>query len=617
MGRYRLAKFTEIEDIKTQEFKILFEAFWMKQNVTSNIIWKNAIFTQINTDFGNIRNYFKTFGISSENSWRIDNNNNTTLKKFDKNNDKKINLLVNCREKCNSKRIELRKPKRMKEKVSSQVINNIVYLATPDFEDFASKILHCKERRELSQTVKILGLIKGFKIIVPHGNKEGLRTTYQWHKTGFRYRVSSTKRTNCPFEIVYEKVPGQDNYFLYKYRHYHNHPLDEMDVFLGESLLKRVDFVVSEINKRKNDPKLLEKLKRIENYRIDTKEEAGDLDFEQEIEDLKFGRIDVEDTGIMRPWNFSATNMKIFQMDAIWKSIALWEVKKGDVNNQEIEGRPSTQHVAEVYLNTKEFDQRGDPYRRPRLKIIDYAREVEIELTEWYYNEASDFDNFIKKQDNIESTETLLESFTYNELPENVNFSEDIKEKYSKLTQLTEKISPYRIYEVPDEWDDRIDKDPLDLLQSIFPIYEAFNSNEEIEEKPKVKMETRSWVKNEEIQESSSSQSDENNKDIESYIKTFELESSDNENGEEGLNVLQNDDINTEINQEIENDIWGIESNKVILGVKTENFPEANENSSKKRSKKSQGKEIDSSDKDIKNEVKDERNQYKLQKVCE
>ena len=111
---------------------------------------------------------------------------------------------------------------------------------------------------------------------------------------------------------MYEKVPGQDNYFLYKYRHYHNHPLDEMDVFLGESILKRVDFVVSEINKRKNDPKLLEKLKRIENYRIDTKEEAGDLDFEQEIEDLKFERIDVEDTGIMRPWNFSATNMKIF-----------------------------------------------------------------------------------------------------------------------------------------------------------------------------------------------------------------------------------------------------------------------------------------------------------------
>ena len=193
MGRYRLAKFTEIEDIKTQEFKILFEAFWVKQNVTSNIIWKNAIFTQINTNFDNIRNYFKTFGISSENSWRIDNNNNTTLKKFDKNNDKKINLLVNCREKCNSKRIELRKPKRMKEKVSSQVINNIVYLATPDFEDFASKILHCKERRELSQTVKILGLIKGFKIIVPHGNKEGYCTTYQWHKTGFRYRVNLTK----------------------------------------------------------------------------------------------------------------------------------------------------------------------------------------------------------------------------------------------------------------------------------------------------------------------------------------------------------------------------------------------------------------------------------------
>ena len=44
MGRYRLAKCTEIEDIKTQEFKIQFEAFWVKQNVTSNIIWKKMQF---------------------------------------------------------------------------------------------------------------------------------------------------------------------------------------------------------------------------------------------------------------------------------------------------------------------------------------------------------------------------------------------------------------------------------------------------------------------------------------------------------------------------------------------------------------------------------------------
>ena len=614
MGRYRLAKFSEIENIKKQEFKIIFEALKIKKKLTSNLIWKSAIFNQIYNDFGDVENYFKSLGIFAKNGYIVNSKNTTTLKKFDKNIDKKVNILVNSKDKCNSKRIELRKPRKMKEKVSSHCINNMAYLATPDFEDFESQIIHCKERRELSQTIKILGLLKGFKIIVPNGNREGIRTTYQWHKTGFRYNVSSTKRTNCPFEIIYEKVPGQDNYFLYKYRHYHNHPLEEYDVFLGESLLNRVKFIVSEINKRKNDPKLLEKLSKIENFRIDSKEEANDLDFEQEIEDLKNGQIDVEDTGIMRPWNFSATNMKIFQIDAVCKSLALWDIKKGDVESPEIEGRPSSTHMTNVYLNTRDYTQKGDSFKRPRLKILEYAKEVELELIGCYYNEESDLDNFIRKQDSLESTKNLLESFTNNELPEDANFPEDVKDKYNKLIQMSEKISPYRIYEVPEDWDEFIDKDPLQLLQIIFPKYESF-STEECYKKPWIKIESKLGIKQEEIQqESSSSETDDlQYKSIESYISNIEVEFSDESENDESVQSIKPIDIDIEIRDEIDNDIKGIEAN---ITWKSELYVTETGEGNKKRNKKIQHK-IDEFPNKNENTINNDLNSHKIQKTCE
>ena len=48
-----------------------------------------------------------------------------------------------------------------------------IEIVTPDLEDFATQILHCQgDRRALTQTVKILAMMKGFKTITPHGRKE-------------------------------------------------------------------------------------------------------------------------------------------------------------------------------------------------------------------------------------------------------------------------------------------------------------------------------------------------------------------------------------------------------------------------------------------------------------
>ena len=138
---------------------------------------------------------------------------------------------------------------------------------------------------------------------------------------GFRYNVMSTKRTNCLFELMYEKADESSHFFLSKYTNIHNHPLDVEDVYLGQKYLDKVHFLVDEINKRKMYPavrdKLLNNMQAIEN-----REQIHELDFEKSFTELQQGVVLIEDTDIMKPWKVSSTNCKLFQMDAVSKALA-------------------------------------------------------------------------------------------------------------------------------------------------------------------------------------------------------------------------------------------------------------------------------------------------------
>jgi hypothetical protein len=453
---------------------------------------------------------------------------------------------VNCQR---VHKVDYAKPFRQREKESFKRVYNDLNIITPDFQEFASGIIHWQERSELIQTVKVIALMKGFKIIVPNGRKEKEKTVLLCHKTGFRYRVSSTKRTNCPFALIYNIPHLKKTYSLVSYRNNHNHPLSETDPFIGQHLLSTAHHIASLIKPRLSLPSVLSKLLHL--TPITSRAHLSSLNFTSELSAINSGTLPPEDSSFLKPWTMWSLNIKVFQLDAFIRSLLLNTPAQGDISS--VEEDPDDDVVHGVKLSIKGYRGQGHSDLRPRMKIIEYARELEKELMEEMYREGKD-DGSVDGE-GWEEVEIGLKM-------EGIEGGVEERMALERLGVVGEKVSVYRIYEVPEDWDEG---DPLKLLEMVFPIYRV--GEKEVED----------------IEEIEDIEEDEKKEELEEDDDKNKENSSESEKISESSEKLQNDtqsdmediskeckDYSDDILEEINADIDGIEANSVLMDENAE-----------------------------------------------
>ena len=376
-------------------------------------------------------------------------------------------------------RLIIQKPKKLKEtSINDLSQNGEIQIITPDFEDFWSSILHVSSRRELAQTVKLIAMMHGFRLIVPSGNRRELRSTFRCNRSRSRKTPTQLNRTNCPFAMIYSQVEGKPNYQLWRYRNIHNHPLDEFDMYIGIEVLHKVLYIVSELKKiKQNALELLQKAE--EEIKNDDKLIPSEFDLDREVNQLKDGDITVDKMTVLQPNYKSAWNSKIIQIDSLWKALTFAKIEDGDIVNPEKEGSDSKVNWTGVYLSSKDFPNENLNDMKPRRLILEISKQFEKEMIEEYYPQFITMENVEAEDEKFRVKQNIdvFESINLSEAPNTPHWSHEIKLQYNKLDRIPERISPYRIYDVPDFWDDNVDGCPLDLLIEYMPVF-IMNENQ-------------------------------------------------------------------------------------------------------------------------------------------
>ena len=475
-------------------------------------------------------------------------------------------------------RLIIQKPTKLKDTpLNEEIQNGDIQIITPDFEDFCSSILHVSSRRELAQTVKLIAMMHGFRIIVPSGNTRELRSTFRCNRSRSRKTPTQLNRTWWPFAMIYSKVNGKPNYQLSRYRNIHNHPLDEFDMFTGIEVLHKVQYIVSKLKIIKDSAhELLSKAE--EEASLENSKLPSEFDLDWEFNQLRNGLITVDKLTVLQPNTKSAWNSKIVQIDSLWKALVFASIEDGDIVDPEAEGKESTLYSTGVYLNTKEYDEEKMHLMKPRRLILEMSKLFERDTMEEYYPQFIPKENVDLEDDKyrVKQEIDIFDSVNLAETQNQPDWSHDALMKYSKLNRITEKISPYRIYEVPSWWDDNVDGDPIKVLMEYMPIYIMktnlkfrFNDDEdsasdEGEKSDRDNQVTQCDTKT--ISEAPIEDEDNSDDQAEQDWNKFKSDSSMDENNEIDVETIEDakkisNSINilSEITQEIEDDIDGRE----------------------------------------------------------
>ena len=456
---------------------------------------------------------------------------------------------------------------------SKQFVLNTLEILTPDFEDFISQIIYAKSYEDLGQIVRILSMLKGFRTIYPRGSKyEDI--LFLCHKTGKRKGVKTTKRTGWEFKLIYYPTPDKKGYFLYKYVATHNHHLWTEDVFMGEYAKKKLDYLTNELKIAWTDTNRKDVLKEKLNEPVDLREECN---LDQEYDDYKNGLLELEDLWVLRPVKRCIYNRKVTRIDEIWKTLAFQEFNERDVHNIDKDGELSRESEANVYTNIRTYKYSTDIFSR-HLEILKYAQQFELNLLSVLYNQSYEHQILEDENKGVESylvsnADKLINNrkIKITEIPNPLLENEKVKSKYSKLQQISVEISPYRIYEVSDEWNNAYDGNPLHLLTDAMQLYEIeVESQKEIINRKRERIEVNfENLTNSSYSDINEKKSDSNNKYSQSsYSNSVSIIEQISENS-------KMNEIIDEVNNDIINDIDGIEANNTFkLKRKRENKEE-------------------------------------------
>ena len=443
-----------------------------------------------------------------------------------------------------------------------QFVVNTLEILTPDFEDFISQIIHAKNYEDLGQIVKILWMLKGFRVIYPRGSKYD-DVLYVCHKTGKRKGVKLTKRTGCEFKLVYSRTPDKQGYFLSKYVATHNHHLSIEDIFIGEYAKEKLYYLTNELKKACVDPQRKQKLIQKLNEPVDLREEWN---LDKEYVDYQNGLVNLEDLWTLRPVKRWIYNRKVTRIDELWKTLAFQELGKEDVHNIEEEGKLSFESETGVYTNIRSYKYNSKVFNR-HLETLKWAQQFELNLLSVLYNQNYDHKLIDDDKKGVESYLSLNSDKIANnkqlkisEIPSISFTNEKTKLKYDKLTQMSIDLSPYRIFEVSDQWNDKSDGDPLKLIEECMPIY-----NIEIEPPKEKNQKKRERVDVNIENNTNSSFSDMNWPHTNSEINWTQSSSSNSVSIiEQSSEDSKPNDIIDEVANDIKNDIDGVEANHLL-----------------------------------------------------
>lgn len=260
---------------------------------------------------------------------------------------------------------------------------------------------------------------------------------------------------------------------------------------------------------------------------------------------------------------------------------------------------------------------------KARRLILEQAKILERDILEDFFNHE------ITREKPSQEEEIETEEIDKNiSNAEHVDFSNiktstgETQIRYRKLGKISEKISPYRIYEIPDDWDEEKDGSPLVVLEELMPIF-RMRSEEEIEEQDSddesvsqsLKAEIQSEHKETERKFDVESDTEPESESVEKEKQCEEIFSK-SENSESDKEVFQADpqvveakskadsiNVSQEVDTEIENDIEGLEiqgnsSMNKYQNIKRMNRMPTNENiycGSKRKQLKKREEKSDSS----------------------
>ena len=265
--------------------------------------------------------------------------------------------------------IPVKKATRLPEKVDyDDLQNNLLQIITPDFEEFSSLIIHSSNRNELWQTVKLIALLKGFKMIVPYGKQES-KITFLCHRAGARKGGNSTKKTNCPFQVTYWKVDKKPNYYLLKFRHNHNHDLNESYMFYGKFINHKVSEITEELRKCKVNNLVSKDNLQEESTCEKTTESKADADMKFQGKQLSY-----ETLQLLNPESESSWVYGDLQIDAICKSMVYWYIENGDVIDPMTEGKLSIEHWTGVMLSSFDYNGNQREIMKTRRLILEVSK---------------------------------------------------------------------------------------------------------------------------------------------------------------------------------------------------------------------------------------------------
>ena len=139
-------------------------------------------------------------------------------------------------------------------------------------------------------------------------------------------------------------------------------------------------------------------------------------------------------------------------------------VEDGDIIDPIKEGKISMHHATDILFSSREYEGTDRYTMKTRRLILEYAKNFEKELIEEYFNHTVMRDS----QLNNESEEIKVDEKPDKNISRLTQFGFDntrpgtagTKSKYEKLKRISERISPFRIYEVPEEWNDKKDGNP-------------------------------------------------------------------------------------------------------------------------------------------------------------
>ena len=233
-------------------------------------------------------------------------------------------------------------------------------------------------------------------------------------------------------------------------------------------------------------------------------------------------------------------------------------------------------------MSVRDYDNRKDQELCPRFQILNFAQQMELELTKKFYDpeNAEIYDPKIEQMENLPD---MVAEPDFNDITVLNSLNSFDQDRYAKLSRFTSKLSPYRIYEVND-WDDDQDGNPLELLDLHFPTFYftefenttpvATKQSTTVEEEKEVRLQDSDSDKIEEKEKRLNfSDSSDTNEDPHDNFHTFSLPKSSqisspkhsNQSREIDSDLSINIEIDNEIEKEIEADIDGNEFNPIFL----------------------------------------------------